>query len=389
MPVTGTIVGIGLPSVMGETPNLVLGVLLVAVLVAGGAWLLFTFVFRSPGKRFKHLIDDLDAVAVLMHPDPDPDAMSCALAVQTIAENCDTETSIYYSGQIRHHENRAFETVLDTDFECIEEINEIAENDIVLVDHNEVRGVDGAATVEPVAVVDHHPGEGTGEQFTDVRTDVGACATLLSEYFQSLGWEPVEPDTIGHLEEAGEVIPPRVSTGLLYGIQSDTKQLTNGCSGGDFAAASYLYEGIDEDKLDRIANPDVDVETLEVKAAAIRDRDVRGPFAISDVGSVSNIDAIPQAADELRRLEGVNAVIVLGDVDNRIKLSGRSKDDRVHMGKVLETAVESVPMADGGGHARMGGGQVPIDHMAGLGPGEGVTRDELKERLFDAMNGEL
>jgi hypothetical protein len=27
--------------------------------------------------------------------------------------------------------------------------------------------------------------------------------------------------------------------------------------------------------------------------------------------------------------------------------------------------------------------------MNGLGPGEGLTREEFKQRLFDAMNGEL
>ena len=59
------------------------------------------------------------------------------------------------------------------------------------------------------------------------------------------------------------------------------------------------------------------------------------------------------------------------------------------MGKVLQTAVESVPMAEAGGHARMGGGQVPLDHMEGLAPGEGLTREELKRRLFDAMNGAI
>jgi hypothetical protein len=44
-------------------------------------------------------------------------------------------------------------------------------------------------------------------------------------------------------------------------------------------------------------------------------------------------------------------------------------------------------MADAGGHARMGGGQLPIAYMEGLGPGSGVTRRELRGELFDAMEG--
>ena len=59
------------------------------------------------------------------------------------------------------------------------------------------------------------------------------------------------------------------------------------------------------------------------------------------------------------------------------------------MGKTLEAAVEDVPMSSAGGHARMGGGQISTEHMEGIGPGGGVTRQRFKERLFAAMNGEL
>ncbi len=380
---------IDLPSVLTEDPLLALGWILVAIVLLVLAGVVLRRLLRSPGKRFKRVLGSLDAAAVVMHPNPDPDAMSCALAVQEIAEEAGTETSLYYAGQIRRHENRAFETVLDVDFDCIETADEIDEQAVVLVDHNEPRGFEGAERLDPVAVIDHHPGDGTGTKFTDVRTDNGACATIFSEYFDSLDWEPVGPDDIDSVDDDSAVLSPQVSTGLVYGIQSDTKQLTNGCSPAEFDAAAFLYGGVDRDKLDRIANPDMDVESLEVKARAITDREVHGPFAISDVGAVSNADSIPQAADELRRLEGVNAVVVLGESNGSIQLSGRSTDDRVHMGKVLENAVEAVPMASAGGHARMGGGQIPVEHMEGLGPGEGTTREELKQRLFDAMNGDL
>ncbi len=45
-------------------------------------------------------------------------------------------------------------------------------------------------------------------------------------------------------------------------------------------------------------------------------------------------------------------------------------------------------MANAGGHARMGGGQVSVDHMEGIGPSDGITRAEFEERLFSALAGE-
>jgi len=373
----------------GEDPVFALGVVVGVAVLLGVGWWLFGLLGRTPGDRFAGLLADEESVAVLMHPNPDPDAMACALAVQEIGDDVGTGTTLYYPGQIRHQENRAFETVLDVEFERIENAGQIDEDEVVLVDHNEARGFAGAERLSPLAVVDHHPGNGSGEEFTDVRTENGACATIFSEYFDSLDWEPIGPAEMASLENGKEVIPPRTATGLVYGIQSDTKHLTTGCSDAEFQAAAYLYRGIDEDKLDRIANPEVDAEVLDVKARAIDNRDVRNAFAISDVGTVSNADAVPQAADELLRLEGVTAVVVLAEKDGTIHLSGRSRDDRVHMGKTLDAAVSNIPMASAGGHARMGGGQLSIEHMEGLGPGDGLTRDQFCERLFQAMSGDV
>lgn len=372
-----------------DDPRVFFG-LVVLLSVLGGAVLVYRYLRRSPGERFARTLEPLDSVAVLMHSNPDPDAMSCAIAARVIAESRGADATIYYPGQIRHHENRAFETVLDVEFERIDRADQIDEEELVLVDHNRPRDFPGSDALDPIAVVDHHPGSGTGTDFTDIRPDTGACASIFSQYFEQLGWTPTDRDTADVADLNGEgLLSSDVVTGLIYGIQSDTKNLTSGCTRADFDAVRYLYPGIDEGKLNRIANPDMDAESLDVKARAITQRDVRSSFAVSDVGEVSNLDAIPQAADELRRLEGINAVVVLGDKDGEIRLSGRSTDDRVHMGKVLGAVVEDIPMAGAGGHARMGGGRILIEHMNGIGPGEGVTREELTDRFFDAMSGEL
>ncbi|WP_302080965.1 DHH family phosphoesterase [Salinibaculum rarum] len=371
-----------------ENPLLAVGALVGVVFLVGLVALALRRKQQTGGTGFSRLLARYDEVSVLMHPNPDPDAMSAALGVQTIANSVDTDTEIQYPGQIRHQENRAFETVLDLEFDHIDSDADLGDRPVVLVDHNEPRGFPGSETVDPVAVIDHHPGGGKGREFTDVRTENGACATILAEYFEEMGWEPADPDDDDSDEEEA-TLPSRVATGLIYGIQSDTKSLTKGCSDAEFEAAAFLYPGVDEDSLDRIANPEVDAEVLDIKATAIRNRVIEQAFAVSDVGAVSNVDAIPQAADELLRLEGVTAVVVLGEKDGTIHLSGRSRDDRVHMGKALRAVVEDVPMAGAGGHARMGGGQLSLDHMEGLGPSNGMTRDQLKDRLFASLSGDL
>ncbi|MGQ4554765.1 DHHA1 domain-containing protein [Halobellus sp. GM3] len=345
---------------------------------------------RPMGTRFRDRIAALDEVAVLLHPNPDPDAMATGIGVASLAAQVGTDARVQYPGQIRHQENRAFQTVLDLDIDRIDHVSDLSAEHVVLVDHNRPRGFAGSDSVLPFAVIDHHPGDGTGEAFTDVRTDYGAASSIVTEYFRDLGAKPVPPAKHESEIDADYTVSSMVSTGLLYGILTDTKRLTSGCSAADFAAAGFLYPGVDEDRLDRIANPEVSTEVLELKARAIAGRDVRGPFAVSDVGRISNADAVPQAADELVQLEGVTAVVVLGERNGTIHLSGRSRDDRVHMGRTLDAALSNVRDASAGGHARMGGGQLPLrDGAIRTDGGDPVDRDALVERLFESMTGDV
>lgn len=343
---------------------------------------------RSSGERFRRALARADEVVVLMHPNPDPDAMAAAMAVDHLATTVDTDATLQYPGTIRHQENRAFRTVLDPDLDRVESGSDLAADRVVLVDHNEPRGFVGAEGIEPYAVIDHHPGEGSGSAFTDVRPEYGACASLVAEYVEELGMDVEPPGETDDGDDSGDApLSSTVATGLVYGIQTDTDHLTRGCSRADFDAAGFLYPGIDEDRLERIATPQVSEEVLQLKARAIQEKEIQGSFSVCDLGEIGNVDAIPQAADELMHLEGVTAVVVYGENDGTVHLSGRSRDDRVHMGETIESVVDDIPMADGGGHARMGGGQISIEHMQGIGPSDGLTCEELTERLFAAMAG--
>jgi nanoRNase/pAp phosphatase (c-di-AMP/oligoRNAs hydrolase) len=305
--------------------------------------------------------------------------MASALAIREIAASAGTSATIRYPGEIRHEENRAMQTVLGLEMEHLAAGEGLDAEHVVLVDHNEPRGFAGAGGLTPYAVIDHHPRQGTGEAFTDVRPEYGSCAAVATEYLRDLGWRTDDTE--------GQRLPEDLATALLYGIQSDTTNFSRGCTDADFAAAAFLFPATNPEALDRIANPPVDADALDVKARAATDRHKEGPFVCSFVGSVSNVDALGQAADELLRLEGVTAVVVGGESEGTLHLSGRSRDDRVHMGECLRRVVSDIPMADAGGHARMGGGQLSVEHLAGIGPSDGVSLEELRERIFATMAG--
>jgi len=362
-----------------SNPEFAALVVVVTVLVAVVGYFALRLYRQTPVDRLVRALGRVEEVVVLTHPNPDPDAMASALAVREIAEVAGAEATIQYPGEIRHEENRAMQTVLGLEMQHLPGDGGLLAEHVVLVDHNEPRGFAGAGGLSPYAVVDHHPGGGGGGAFTDVRPEYGACAAVATEYLRDLGWRP---------DDAGSRrLPEDLATALLYGIQSDTTNFSRGCTDADFEAAAFLFPATDPEALDRIANPPVDAEVLDVKARAATNRRKNGPFVCSFVGPVSNVDALGQAADELLRLEGVTAVVVGGESNGTLHLSGRSRDDRVHMGKALGRVVADIPMADAGGHARMGGGQLSVDHLGGIGPGDGVSLDELRDRVFASMAG--
>lgn len=329
---------------------------------------------RKPGRRFERLLGDSPGLAVLVHPNPDPDAMATALGVQTLADALDVEAHIFHPGGLRHHENRAFRTVLGLDLESIDRREDLGERDVVLVDHGVPRGFDGADAVEPIAIIDHHDDPPMEAEFVDVRPDYGACASIFVEYLQTLGARIDAED--------GLQLTPEVATALAYGIHTDTNRLTRGATYREFEALRYLFPAVDDDKLDRVANPSIEAKVLESKAKAIINREVRDCYCVSDIGSVPSTDTVPIAAEELLRLEGVTSAVALGTFDGTIYLSGRTTDDRVHMGKTLERTLEDLAGAGGGGHSRMGGGQLPLEALEESAEDGGMTRPDLREALF-------
>jgi len=90
--------------------------------------------------------------------------------------------------------------------------------------------------------------------------------------------------------------------------------------------------------------------------------DRAGSVLISGTGRTSERDALPQAADYLGTLEGVETAIVFGIVEDGVQLSARPTDSRIHIGDVLDEAVSDVGSA--GGHREMPGGEVPLGIFA-------------------------
>ena len=333
------------------------------------------------GDRIARLLSVLRPLsaplAVVTHDNPDPDAIASAIALTHIADRVGVDSQAYYFGEITHQENRALVNLLSLPLTATstESFSPDEFGAIALVDHARPGVNDSLPAGTPVGiVVDHHPQRqpiDDREGFLDIRPDIGSTSTIMVEYLRQLGVTPEES----------------LATALLYGIQTDTDQFTRGVSEADFTAAAFLSTHADERALTRIDSPDVSASVLDTLATAIEEREVRGSALASCVGELSDRDALPQAADELLDMEGIQTVIVFGYTDETIYVSGRTRGSSVDLGEILRDALGQVGSA--GGHANMAGAQVPMGVLDAVEEWETlstVVHDTIAGRFFEALH---
>ncbi len=298
------------------------------------------------GSKLSQWLKDIinKKLAIVVHDNPDPDAIASAFALKEIAMSLGIESTILYHGEIGHQENKAFVNLLGIDLERMEEHDISKFDKIALVDcavpgsNNNV-----SSDLSIGIIIDHHP-LGDVEidaEYIDVRPNVGATATILTKYLQELNID----------------ITTNLATALLYGIRTDTQDFKRNTDPADLSAASFLYPLSDHEILEQLERPSMSIETLDVLGDAIGNRQVIGSYLLTNVGTIRDRDTLPQAADYLLNLEGISTSIVFGVSEDKIFISGRSHDIRINLGDIMKRAFGD---ETSGGHATAAASQIPL-----------------------------
>jgi nanoRNase/pAp phosphatase (c-di-AMP/oligoRNAs hydrolase) len=129
-------------------------------------------------------------------------------------------------------------------------------------------------------------------------------------------------------------------------------------------------------------------DVLDTLARAIRNREVRGDALATNVGEISDRDALAQAADRLLDMEGVRITLVYGYRDDTLYASGRARGTDVDLGETLRDAFGSIGSA--GGHADMAGAQVDLGvweqaYAEGEDRFEDLVTDVITSRFFETL----
>lgn len=296
------------------------------------------------------------------HNFPDPDAVASAFALQNFLKQHGIPADICYDGRIEKLSTRKMITVFGIEAKSREEIEDIMreEDYIIMVDSQKYNANITDFIGDEVACIDHHPTMIECDYaYKDVRK-VGACATIIAEYFR-------QTDT---------PIDSVVAAALAYGIKMDTADFIRGTTDLDVDMFAYVYRTADVQKLVTMYTNVMEFSDLKAYAAAIDSIRVYQNVGFAAIPFDCPDALIAIISDFILSLDVVDISIIYAVRSDGIKFSIRSALPEIDAGMVIDRALQGY--GNGGGHPSMAGGFIPKENADRLA----ADRDYKIQKLF-------
>lgn len=296
---------------------------------------------RARVQQYQRYLSDADRILILLHNDPDPDAMASGLALRNLLRRTKATAILGAIQGVTRPENLRMANLLDIHVETIApaSIGEFERIAMVDVQPHYFGGVLDRADL----VIDHHPQQpGYSAVFKDIRPDYGSTSTILTE----------------HLRSVDVNISERTATALLYAIKSDTLFFNRQANRVDLEAFSFLYPLADAALIRKMEGAEITLERLEYVMKALQGGRMAEQVFCSFIGTTPREDLIPYVADFFLQLEDVKWTLISGIVDENLVVSVRNLGYSRNAGEFVRKWFADIGSA--GGHRAMAKAVVPL-----------------------------
>jgi len=322
---------------------------------------------RIVAHALEELIIEAKDIIIMGHSNGDIDSMGSSLGIYSLARSLNKEAYIVNSSYGVTLENFMESLNEDEEYEKViinknEALSKITQDTLlVVVDTHKINYVEIPELLEKtnkIVVIDHHRRstdyiENSILTFQEVYAS--SAAELVTEILQYVNTEVNLKD---------------IEVESLYaGIMMDTKNFTFKTGVRTFEAAAYLRKcGVDIIKVKKWFQSDLESYNIisEIVSKAEISNDT---IAISIYEKEDETAGVicAKAADELLTIADITASFVIGNMGDKVCISGRSIGD-INVQIILEKL-------GGGGHITLAGAQV-----------EGMTIEEVKQELIIRIN---
>ena len=299
-------------------------------------------VARQKVQQYQRYLSDADRVLVLLHNDPDPDAIASGLALRNILRRTRQTAIIGCMYGVTRPENLRMLKLLDLQIEVMTAEQIKSFDRVALVDVQPHYFPDLLPHVD--LVIDHHPEQpGYNAVFKDIRPDYGSTSTILTE----------------HLRAVDIDISERTATAMLYAIKSDTLFFNRQANRADLDAFSYLYPLADATMIRKMEGSEITAERLDFVIKAWQQGRMVEHVFCAFLGEPPREDFIPYVADFYLQLENVQWSVISGVVNDTFVVSVRNLGYSRNAGDFVRRWFNDIGSA--GGHRTMAKAVVPLE----------------------------
>jgi nanoRNase/pAp phosphatase (c-di-AMP/oligoRNAs hydrolase) len=323
-------------------------------------------------KEVIEALNPNNRIFIQTHKSPDPDAIGSAVLLSKLLSENGINSQVIFSGEMDRSET--IDLAQDTDVKLIQydkyghSLDMTKKDQVILVDCQAMNGNVLTTPGSYIAVIDHHPKNNNfAYAYEDIRSDYGACCSILYEYAVAVGSE----------------IKPQLASLLLHGIRVDTDTLFGGEFYKDVNAFAELYKIADLPKLrlagmSRLSEKDMLALKRAMGSIIVDDR-----VGYCNAGEGLTKSAIAVIADYLITLSVIDFIVVYSMGIAGVLFSVRSLNTMLDAGEIIKECLSKYG-GTGGGHSSKAGGSLP-SRQIGI-----VSEEELMQyvtRIFgEAIN---
>lgn len=315
------------------------------------------------------ILNKAENIYIQPHNMPDPDAIASSFALLMLLKEFNIKAEIIYVSLIEKINSITMVQLLGIDM-TLKQKDFISnpKDFIIMVDsqigNSNVTNIEG----QTIAVIDHHNKiDNDSYVFSDIRSDVGACSTLMGNYYKELG-----------------IIPSQnVSTALLYGIMTDTNNLTRASGALDMEIFYWLYGFANIDIIKKLRMNEIGREDIKAYAKALDTIEIYGNMGFVHIENC-NDSLLGTISDMVYTIEGVNIVVSYARREDGVKFSVRCGLEDIAADGLIRHILHDKGV--GGGHNEMAGGFIDIEELGFLVNKELDTYVRYKAISF--VNGE-
>lgn len=308
--------------------------------------------------RLSELLE-YDSIVVQCHDNPDADAIASGYGVYTYLKSHGKDARFIYGGRFRIQKSNLvlMVTELEIPIEHVETLD--VPELLVTVDCQYGEGNVTKYDAGAVAVIDHHQVSGTLPALSEVRSNLGACSTVVRELLRLEGMD-INGDK-------------GLATALYYGLLTDTNNFTE------------ISHPLDKDLRDdavfdrslivRLRNANLSLRELEIAGAALMNYHYHEDyhFAVA-MAEPCDPNILGMISDLMLEVDTVDTCLVYSVLPFGVKISVRSCVKEVKASELAEFITEGI--GSGGGHLEKAGGFIQMELLEKQFIGMGETRGE-------------